>query len=135
MSVAVSSVKGVTADLAAKLTAEGIKSSDDLLEKCRTATARRQMASSLGVDAKDLLELANRADLIRIKGVAGAFSDLLENSGVDTVAELAKRVPANLQAKLSEVNAEKKITSRTPTLEMVSDWVAEAKTLPKMLEY
>lgn len=135
MSVAVGSVKGVTADLATKLAAEGIKSSDDLLEKCKTAAARRQVASTLGMDPKDLLELANRADLIRIKGVAGAFSDLLENAGVDTVTELSKRVPGNLQAKLAEVNAEKKITSRTPTLEMVTEWVAEAKTLPQMLEY
>ena len=135
MSVAVGNVKGVTADLTVKLTAEGIKSSDDLLEKCKTAAARRQMASTLGMDSKDLLELVNRADLIRIKGVAGAFSDLLENAGVDTVGELAKRVPANLQARLAEINAEKKITSRTPTLEMVTDWVAEAKTLPRAIEY
>lgn len=133
--VAVANVKGVTADLAAKLTAQGIKDSDDLLEKCKTAAARRQVASTLGMDAKDVLELANRADLIRIKGVAGAFSDLLENAGVDTVAELAKRVPENLQQRLAEINAEKKITSRTPTLEMVTEWVTEAKTLPKMLEY
>ncbi len=133
--VAVANVKGVTADLAAKLTAQGIKDSDDLLEKCKTAAARRQIASALGMDAKDVLELANRADLIRIKGVAGAFSDLLEEAGVDTVAELAKRAPENLQKRLAEVNEAKKITHRTPTLEMVTEWVTEAKTLPKGLEY
>ena len=36
-----------------------------------------------------LLEWVNLADLFRIKGVAEEYSDLLEEAGVDTVAELA----------------------------------------------
>ena len=82
-----------------------------------------------------VLELANRSDLIRIKGVAGAFCDLLENAGVDTVKELSGRVPANLQVKLAEVSEKMKLSHRTPTLEMVTDWVTQAKALPKTLEY
>jgi hypothetical protein len=33
---------------------------------------------------------------MRINGVAGQFSELLEAAGVDTVKELKHRVPANL---------------------------------------
>jgi predicted flap endonuclease-1-like 5' DNA nuclease len=132
---AIGSVKGVDSVLEGKLKAAGIDNSDELLAKAKTTAARRELAGKLGVDASVVLELANRADLIRIKGVAGVYSDLLENAGVDTVAELARRVPDNLQAKLEEVNTAKKVTNRVPTLEMVSGWVAEAKTLPKILEY
>jgi hypothetical protein len=66
---------------------------------------------------------------MRINGVGSEFSDLLENSGVDSVKELATRVPANLQAKMAEVNEAKKLTRRTPNLAEVEKWVAEAKTL------
>jgi hypothetical protein len=64
-----------------------------------------------------------------------AFSDLLENAGVDTVKELAGRVPENLQAKLVEVNEKMKLSQRIPTVEMVTDWVKQAKALLKTLEY
>ncbi len=133
--VAVREIKGVSEALAGKLMELGIKNSDQLLEKANAPEGRRDLAGKLGIDAKLVLELANRSDLIRIKGVAGAFSDLLENAGVDTVKELAARVPENLQAKLMEINEKMKLSQRTPTVEMVSDWVKQAKVLPKTLEY
>jgi hypothetical protein len=112
----------------------GITNADKFLEKCRTPKERRDLAASLGMEPKFMTEIVNRADLARIHGVAGAFSDLLENAGVDSVKELAVRVPTNLHDKLVEVNTEKKIAARTPTLEQVQEWIAEAKTLPKILE-
>jgi predicted flap endonuclease-1-like 5' DNA nuclease len=73
--------------------------------------------------------------LSRVKGVAGVYSDLLEQAGVDTVKELAGRRPDNLHAKMVEVNKEKNLTGRLPTSEMVESWVAQAKELPKFLTY
>ena len=134
--VAVKEVKGVTEELQPKLKEQGINDSDQLLEKAKTPAGRRELAGKLGVDPKVVLELANRADLVRIKGVAGVYSNLLENAGVDTVKELSGRVPENLQAKLAQVNEKMKLANRTPpTVEMVKDWVSQAKALPKTLEY
>ena len=133
--VAVREIRGVQADLEAKLVGMDIKDSDQFLAKSSNPAARKELAAKLGVDVKVVLELANRADLIRIKGVGGAFSNLLEEAGVDTVKELAARIPANLQAKLEQVNTAKKLANRAPTVAMVTDWVAEAKTLPKVLSY
>ena len=87
------------------------------------------------MESRVILELANRADLARVRGIGGVFSDLLEQAGVDTVKELATRNPDNLHAKLVEVNADKKLAGRTPHQGMVKDWVAQAKELPKLLEY
>ncbi|HEY3297552.1 MAG TPA: DUF4332 domain-containing protein, partial [Armatimonadota bacterium] len=75
----------------------------------------------------------NRADLARIKGIGSEFADLLEAAGVDSVPELAQRVPDNLAAKLSEVNAAKKLTRRLPTAAQVADWVEQAKGLPRVV--
>ncbi|MDL2247652.1 DUF4332 domain-containing protein, partial [Bacteroides sp. OttesenSCG-928-J23] len=62
-------------------------------------------------------------------------SELLEAAGVDTVPELAMRNAENLTAKMEEVNSEKKLTRRTPSLKEVQKWVEEAKELPRKLTY
>lgn len=77
----------------------------------------------------------NHADLMRIKGVGSEYADLLEAAGVDTVPELGQRNAANLAAKLAEINDAKNLVRRVPTAAEVEDWVAEAKTLPRAVEY
>ena len=67
--------------------------------------------------------------------MAGEYAELLEASGVDTVAELAQRNADNLAAKMAEVNEEKKLTRRVPPASTVEDWVSQAKELPRKLEY
>lgn len=100
-----------------------------ILEKAGTAAGRKALADATGISASDLLELVNRADLMRIDGVGPKYADLLENAGVDTVKELGTRNAANLHAKLTEVNETENYVERLPTAEEVERWVAEAKTL------
>lgn len=125
---------GVREDLAAQLMSEGLGDSDKLLAAANTPKARQELAAKLGVDSKEVLELANRADLARIKGVGSVYSDLLEWAGVDTVAELAHRNPENLYNKIVEA-ANEHFVKRLPRAEDVADWVAQAKELPRVLEY
>jgi hypothetical protein len=54
---------------------------------------------------------------------------------VDTVPELAQRNAENLYAKLAATNDEKKLVRRLPTQKQVSDWVAQAKNLPRIITY
>ena len=82
-----------------------------------------------------ILTWVNHSDLFRITGVAGEYAELLEASGVDTVPELAQRNAANLQAKMAEVNEEKKLVRRVPSESEVESWVTEAKTLPRRVDY
>jgi len=88
-----------------------------------------------GINEKSILKFANMADLMRIKGIGEEYSELLEASGVDTVPELSHRVPSNLVSKMQEINAERKLTRRVPVLSEVEKWVAQAKELPRALEY
>lgn len=131
----VDKLRGITTELAAKLKEQKILDGDQLLQAGCTPEGRQVLAKKLGVDTKALLELINRADLDRVAGIGAAYANLLEEIGVDTVKELSKRVPANLHAKLMEVNAEKKITTHPPKLEQVEAWVTEAKSLPHIVEY
>src|SRR5689334_25043622 len=54
-----------------------------------------------------LLEWINHADLMQVSGVGAEYADLLEDAGVDTVAELVRRNAANLMATMRYFNAEK----------------------------
>ena len=93
MAVPVKDLKGATAALVNKLKEKGISNSDHLLESAAKPAGRKELAGHCGCDAREILELANRADLSRVKGVAGVYSDLLEKAGVYTVKELATRKP------------------------------------------
>jgi predicted flap endonuclease-1-like 5' DNA nuclease len=125
----IKSLKGITDALAGKLKDHGIDNTDQLVAAALDYSAREKLAGTLGIATAQLTELVNRADLARISGIAGVYADLLENAGVDSVKELSHRVPANLHAKLEEVNGKLKLTTRPPTLSAVEGWVAEAKKL------
>ena len=128
-------VEGIGPVYGKKLNDAGIKNTDQLLNACKTKAMRVKLAADSGIDESHILRFANMVYLFRIHGVGSEYADLLETSGVDTVKELATRNPANLTAKMAEVNNEKKLVRRIPTEKMVEKWVNEAKTLPGALEY
>jgi predicted flap endonuclease-1-like 5' DNA nuclease len=135
MVTAVRELAGVTDAIVAKFKDKGITDNEKLLAAGATPAQRQELADACGCDARQILELANRADLARIKGISGVYSDLLEEAGVDTVKELATRRPDNLHAKITETNDAKRLTERPPTAAMVEDWVNQAKGLPRVLTY
>ena len=135
MSLTLGELKGINDTLTNLLKAQGLVDSDTLLEATRTPKERKALAETIGVDKSIILELANRADLARVKGIGRVYSDLMEEAGVDTVKELSKRVPENLHAKLVEINSVRQLTQRPPSVDQVAGFVEQAKSLPAMLEY
>lgn len=128
-------IEGIGPAYAAKLQAAGIATTNDLLKSCADPKGRKALALATGLDEARLLKWANMADLMRIKGVGKQYAELLEAAGVDTVKELKQRVPANLAAKMAEVNASRKLTRAVPAEKMVAGWIDQAKTLPPALSY
>lgn len=128
-------IEGIGEVYSAKLIEVGINSVEQLLESSLTKKARAELAEKTGISEALILKWANHADLFRIKGVAGQYSELLEAAGVDTIVELANRKPENLTKKMEEINAEKKLVRAVPYLKMVTKWVDQAKALPRKLEY
>lgn len=128
-------VEGIGEVYAQKLHGAGIATTEALLQKGSTPQGRQALAEEAGISDKLILEWVNHADLFRIKGVGEEYADLLEEAGVDTVPELAQRNPANLHAKLGEVNAAKKLVRKLPAASQVSDWVEQAKAMPRVITY
>mgnify|MGYP000862628398 FL=1 len=93
------------------------------------------MAAKSGIKPELILKWVNNADLFRIKGVGSEYAELLEAAGVDTVPELAKRKAENLVKRMAEVNNDKHLVRRLPVEKQVSGWVAQAKTLERIVKY
>ncbi|MBR5716213.1 MAG: DUF4332 domain-containing protein [Bacteroidales bacterium] len=135
MAYKIEQIEGIGEVYAEKLAAVGINTTDDLLEKCASAKGRIKVAEESGISRKLILKWTNHADLMRINGIAGQFSELLEAAGVDTVKEFRHRVPANLQPKLVAINEEKNLCNRVPSLSEVERMIAQAKELEPLITY
>ena len=128
-------VEGIGEVYSKKLIEAGINNVDDLLEKCAKPAGRKALAEETGISAKLILTWTNHADLMRINGVGPQFSELLEAAGVDTVKEFRHRKAENLVPKMEEINAEKKLVGRVPSVAEVQKMNDQAKELPAMMEY
>ena len=128
-------IEGIGPVYAEKLRAAGIASTDALLKKGSTPQGRKEIAEATGISPDLILTWVNHADLHRIKGIGSEYAELLEQAGVDTVPELARRNPENLYKALVAINEEKKMVRRLPTPKQVADWVNQAKSLPRVIEY
>ena len=118
-----------------KLQGFGIRTLEDLLEQGKDRRGRERISERTGISPKLILEWVNLADLFRIKGVGEEYADLLEEAGVDSVPELAQRNPENLHKALVEINEQKDLVRRTPSLDQVKEWVNHAKELPRVVEH
>ena len=128
-------VEGIGPTYAGQLEAIGVKTTDDLLERGATPKGREELETASGIGHALILKWVNRVDLYRIKGVGSEYSDLLEVAGVDTVPELAQRNAANLTETLAEANAARNLVRKLPTVDQVTDWVEQAKALPRVVQY
>ncbi len=128
-------IEGIGPKYADLFASQGIKTVEGLLKAGTKPKDRKKLSEVLQISEKLILEWVNHADLYRIKGVGEEYSDLLEEAGVDTVPELAQRNPENLLQKLIETNEKKKLVRRLPVLSQVESWVAQAKDLPRVIEY
>ena len=128
-------VEGIGTKYAKVLRKAGVRSTGDLLKKGATPKGREMISRDSGITKTLVLEWVNHVDLFRIKGVGEEYSDLLEEAGVDTVVELAQRNAANLYAAIQQTNAKKKLVRQLPSQKMVSNWVNQAKKLPRVVQY
>ncbi len=129
-------VEGIGPIEAEKLALAGIATAEALLEMGAKPGGRAAIEKATGLSSANILKWVNRVDLMRIKGVGSEYSDLLELAGVDSPAELANRNAANLAITLQEVVAARPgIVRRTPSEAEVAGWIAEAKSMPKVVEH
>ena len=128
-------IEGIGPAFAEKLRAADVSSIDALLEKGATPEGRSALVEQTGIDAVRVLRWVNHADLIRVVGIGPEFAELLEASGVDSVPELAQRNVENLVTALAETNDARSLVRRVPGAAEVTDWIEQAKALPRVVAH
>jgi len=128
-------IEGIGEVLATKFRGAGVRGTGALLRKGATKKGRVALAEATGIDESSVLRFVNHADLMRIKGVGGEYSELLEAAGVDSVPELAQRNAVNLRRKLSEANASKRLVRNVPGLPAVQGWIQQAGSLTRVITH
>jgi len=127
-------IRGLDEASAERLRAVGVGTQDKLVAAGSTPAERRRLASVTGLSAEDLQAWVNRAEIGRIRGVSSIYGRLLEEAGVASVPDLARREPERLHAALAGINAGVRLTTRPPTLVAVSAWIAQAKDRTRTAE-
>ncbi|NLX49424.1 MAG: DUF4332 domain-containing protein [Methanospirillum sp.] len=127
-------IEGIGPAHEAALAKVGITTVEGLLESGATRKGRKEIAAA-GISDTLVLRWVNIADLYRIKGIGRQYSELVEASGVDTVVELANRVPENLWKTMQDVNEAKNLVRKLPTVAQIGSWIAQAKELPRVVTY
>lgn len=128
-------IEGIGPAYAQKLKEIGVNTPQQLLQWGSNPRGRQAIAERSEISGKLILKWVNQIDLYRIKGIGSEYAELLEQSGVDTVIELATRNPGNLYQTLVAVNEAKKLVRKLPVLSQVEDWITQAKNLPRIITY
>lgn len=123
-------IEGIGKGFGRTLREKGIGTTSELLEKCSIPEGRREIAAALKLDESVISKWVSMADLMRISGMGGQFAELMEASGIRSVAHLSKEDPGILAARMEEVNEREHRTRVTPSEEMVREWIDKAGSLP-----
>lgn len=128
-------IEGIGPVYALKFREQGITTVESFLEYAAERKGRQRLAAQMGISEKLILEWTNLADLMRVQGIGEEYSQLLEAAGVDSPRELSNRRADHLYQKLIEVNTEKKLVRRIPSLRQVETWIQEAKRLAPVVTH
>ena len=118
---------------AAKLKAQGVGTTFQLLEKAGDAKARKALAKAARVPEKTLDNWVEMADVMRVKGVGPDVTRLLAACGVHTVAQLKTQDATKLNDEIMKANSKLHLSENPPSVEHLQAWIAQAQTLPIVL--
>ena len=121
-------IVGIDDKKAKLLKKEGISTIEDLLPL--TAYEIKKLAKNTGISAKALDTWQEHADLMRIEGVSPEYAYALNEVGIDSVKELARRNPKNTSDRIKELEKAKRgIIGKLPTQANLKKWIDQAKKM------
>ena len=127
--------RGISPEHVKKLADVGIRNVKQMLEAGRTSDRRKELSAKTGVPAEAILELVKLSDLARLQGVKSIRARLYYDAGVDTAEKLANWDPKELRAMLIKFVEKTGFEGIAPLPKEAESTVAEAKKLPKIVEY
>jgi uncharacterized protein DUF4332/phosphoinositide 3-/4-kinase-like protein len=129
-----SEIPGLSKEAIAALKEAGVKDSMQLVNSLGHRHQRRGVEEGRGELAglnnvftpEKLLKMINTVDLMRLSGIGPSYAQLLQEAGVSSLPDLARRSPQNLAERLREIGEDRK---RLPNVELLSEWVDKAELM------
>lgn len=128
--LAIAALPGLSERDRARLQACGIETTQQLLSRTRTVSAKRAIAHQLQIHPQYLNKWVALADLARVPSVGGQYCGLLLHSGIASVAQLAQTPVHRLHRQILRLQvATMQRKDLCPPVELVQQWIAEALTV------
>ncbi|MEN8174917.1 MAG: DUF4332 domain-containing protein [Pseudomonadota bacterium] len=134
MAIPITNLQGCTDLMAARLAETGIFDSRNLLKAAATSDKRAALAMDTELDPELILKLARRADLSRVRGVAGVYAHLLDAAGVRSLHDLLRQDAETLWKGVLAANEEFGVTATPPTQKQVAAWIAGARDIAPLVK-
>jgi len=127
--------RGVNPEHIEKLRAAGMRTAEQMLAAGETAEKRATLAKEVGIPDEVVLELVKLSDLARLPGVKGIRARLYYDAGVDCVEKMAVWEPEALRLMVAGYIERTGFEGIAPLPAEVRSTVANARKLPKIVEY
>lgn len=122
-----SEFSGIDQNEVTKLREAGIENTDDVKRLWAEEANRASLVEKTGISMERFMKIVSTARLGRLKTVEPKFVETLIAAGIDGPKSLFEFTPETLLKRLSEVVAEKKLTSPMPTLAEIQAWFVDSK--------
>lgn len=122
------------AKVLAKLQAQGITTTLQLLDATSKKKGRAALVKKTGQPAKIVTWWANFTDLLRVDGVGPTMARLIQAAGVANIAALRGESAAGLLAKVTAANAKYRVTELLPSEGHLENWIAQAAKMAILVE-
>ncbi len=129
-----STIPGIEPEIQSKLEAQGIHTTQQLLDQTRTKEERGELAQIAEISTQMLRMLADRAEFLQLQGVTPDVAVMLEEAGVNGNRDLRRRNPEHLFTTLSEAHSTGNIATSVPDIDQLTEWIAEAMALTSSQE-
>jgi Domain of unknown function (DUF4332) len=135
MAYPVAKLDGMTAQYAAKLKKQGIRTAEKLIEVASLVRSRKRLARETQIPEAQLLEWVNIAHYLQIKGMGAAKAKLIRATGVNTVRDLGFRNPVRLALRMREINDKLKLVGALPSEPSVRLLIERARKHTSKITY
>jgi len=125
----------VSPDEQAVLFPHGMKRVAKFLNLASTHEGRVALSERLKIPRQRILDHANSADLLRVKGLGTDYIRLLRACRVRTLKQLRAKNPIAFHKKLLAYNKVHGIVTFPPSLYHVTLWIESAKSLELKISY
>lgn len=129
----IETIEGIGEGFGRRLKADGIATTESLLQLCTTDGGIERVCKCVDLDANTIRNWGTMADLVRINGLGGQWAELMWRAGVRNVQDLAGREIGELRARMREVNEKEHRVAELPGEKRVARFIEEASKLEPVL--